>query len=98
MKLSDFKDEKALEVVGDLLEPISRIVQDKASAAKRSNGIEFARYLLKEHKTDVLEMLAILNDTPVNDYHCNAATVFADVIDMLTDPELMALFGLQRVS
>ena len=99
MKLSEFKDEKAVEVVAKLLVPIGNIATDKemaeAQRTARHMG-EFASFALQKHARDVLDMLAHLNGQDPEDFHCSAATVMRDVMNMFSDPELMALFGLQR--
>jgi hypothetical protein len=96
MKLSDFKDEKAIEVVANLLVPIGKIAANKeTAAAKGKSKLEFASAMLKNNAGDVKDMLAILNDVDPAEYHCSAASVLADLLDMLNDPELMQLFGLQ---
>lgn len=99
MRLSEFKDEKGVEVVAKLLTPIGNIAADKemATAQKDCKHMgEFASLLLQRHTQDVMTMLAVLNDQEPADYHCNAATVLVDVFKMISDPELMMLFGLQR--
>lgn len=97
MKLSDFKDEKAIQVVADLLVPISKIVANKSTKDAKDSGVAaFASALLANNKREVMDMLAILNDVPPEDYHCTAASVMVDVLNMLNDPELMQLFGLSR--
>lgn len=99
MRLSEFKDEKGVEVVAKLLVPIGNIAADKemASARKGSKHMgDFASLLLQRHTQDVMTMLAALNDQDPADYHCTAATVLVDVFNMISDPELMMLFGLQR--
>ena len=96
MKLSDFKDERAIEVVADLLEPIGRIAANPENAqAKKGNLLQFAAAMLKNSKKEVMELLAILSDTKPEDYHCTAASILKDLLDMLNDPELMQLFGLR---
>lgn len=97
MKLSEFKDEKAVEVVAKLLVPIGNIVANKTNAAARGGTqLEFASAILANNPSDVKNMLAILNDTDPKDYHCTAATVIFDVVNMLADDDLLQLFGLQR--
>lgn len=96
MRLSDFHDEQAIEVVARLLEPISRIAGNAENArAKGDNLAAFAGALLRNNPRDVMEMLAILSGKESADYHCTAASVLADVFQMLSDPELLRLFGLQ---
>lgn len=97
MKLSDFKDEKAVETVAKLLIPISRIAANRENAAaKGKNLLEFASAMLQNNRREVMDMLAILNDKEPEAYHCTAATVLVDVFTMISDPEMLALFGLQR--
>lgn len=96
MRLSDFKDEKAIEVVADLLEPMWNIVSNAANAEAKDKGVlPFAAAMLKNSATDVKTMLAILDDKDPSTYHCNAATVIGDIVVMLSDEDLMQLFGLQ---
>ena len=97
MRLSDFKDEKAIEVVADLLVPIGNIVANPANKEAQSGGnlLALAASMLKNNASDVKAMLAILNGANPDEYTCTAATVMRDVINMLGDPELLQLFGLQ---
>ena len=98
MRLSAFKDEKAIEVVAALLGPISRIAQNEKNQEARGEGksmLDFAIAILKNNATDVKDMLAILADEDPGKYHCSAATVLRDVFHMISDPEMMELFGVQ---
>lgn len=96
MKLSDFKDEKGIEVVAKLLVPIGNIANNAKNAVAKDEGyLAFASALLQNNASDVKAMLAILNDKNPDDYHCDGATVLVDTYNMLSDPALMALFGLQ---
>ena len=97
MKLSEFKDEKAIEVVAKLLVPIGNIVKNRDNAnARGGTQLEFASAILANNPADVKDMLAILNDVDPAEYHCTAATVIFDTMNMLADEELLQLFGLQR--
>lgn len=97
MRLSDFQDEKAVEVVAKLLVPINNIAQNKANAdARGKSTIEFASAVLQNNAKDVMAMFAILNGEDPATYHCNAASVLGDLIDMFSDAALVQLFGLQR--
>lgn len=96
MKLSEFKDEKALQVISDLLVPIGRIAANPENAKAKDLGVlDFASAILRNSGKDVMTMLAILNDQDPATYHCTAASVMMDVFTMLDDPELLLLFGLQ---
>ena len=96
MKLSEFKDEKAIEVVAKLLVPIGNIAKNRnTAAAKGGTKLEFASAMLQNNPSEVKDMLAILADRDPAEYHCSAASVLVDLLDMLNDPELMQLFGLR---
>lgn len=96
MRLSDFKDEKAIEVVADLIDPVSAIAKEIKN--NKSEGLTVAQLVavaLKNCKKEAIQMFAILNDIPVEEYHCTGATILSDMIQMFSDPQLMQLFGLQ---
>lgn len=96
MRLSEFKDEKAIEVVAKLMLPITEIAKNtKNKESRYKNRLEFASALLQNNAKEIKEILAILNDTSLEEYHCTAASVLNDVLEMVTDPEMMALFGLR---
>lgn len=96
MKLSEFQDEKAIQVVAKLLGPIGRIAANKKNAkAKEGNAGEFVGALLENSPREVMAILAILDDQDPETYHCTAASVLVDAISLCNDPELMGLFGLQ---
>ena len=99
MRLSEFKEEKAFEVVAALLDPIGKITQNKENAAFRENGktlMDFVKAMLKNNAPEVKEILVILDGKTPDTYHCSAATVLRDMFNMLSDPEIMGLFGFQR--
>lgn len=100
MKLSEFQDEKAIQVVAKLLGPIGRIAANGKNARakeanKEENVAQFVGALLENNPRDVMAILAILDDQDPETYHCTAASVLVDALNMCSDPELMQLFGLQ---
>lgn len=84
MKLSDIKGERTLDVIAEIIEPISNIAQDKQAAAlfkrekapkdmdARSFAIEklknAAIALLKTHKHDIIAILAAIQGVSVEEY------------------------------
>lgn len=111
MKLSDYKGEKAIEVFADLLSPISKILTDKelrkmitsyTDDSKDSEGekkkptkIEIIQKAIKSNASAVLEMMAILNDVPVEGYEPSFAELTVSMLEMLNDEELESLFTSQ---
>lgn len=96
-RLSEFENEDGVVVVAKLLKPIANIVA-KVKDIKNPDGmspIEFVTLMLENSPADVMEIFAILSETPVAEYRCNAASILADTITLASDKELMSLFGLQ---
>jgi len=105
MKLSEFKGERAIEVIADLIEPIADIASDpkcadlfhgdvKKGESARDAGIRNLKakvpYLLKTHKKSVIAILAILSDAPVESM--NLFTIAKGVVEIFSDKELIELF------
>lgn len=97
MKLSDFKGSKGMEVVGKLLLPVSRIAANKevAKAVRKGDIMQMISTALIQNPKDVREMLAILNDKPVEEYEVDGAVILNDVFALFEDEALLGLFGLQ---
>ena len=84
MKLSDVKGERTLDVIADIIEPISNIASDKEAMAlfekkktpKGMNSREFflkrvgksVPVLLKDHKDDVIQILSTIEGVTVEEY------------------------------
>ena len=96
MKISEYKGEEALELLANLIEPVSEIVTDKeigtvwAENRYRSIGIA-----IKKHKKAVISILAALDNVPVEEYKCNIFTLPSKILEVLNDPELSKLFTSQ---
>lgn len=98
MKLSDYKDEEALDILADLIEPAAEIFSDKQIAMMLKNNIapiKAVRLAIKKHKQAVIEIMAILEGVPVADFHCNIFTLPLQLLDILNDKDLMNFFSLQ---
>ena len=97
MKLSDFKGDKGIEVVGKLLLPVTNIAANKeVTRAMKKGGLPaMLSAALLHQPNDVKELLAILNDKPVEEYEVDGAVILRDVFNLFTDEALLALFGLQ---
>ena len=96
-KLSEFKNEEGVIVIAKLLQPIARIVQAIKDEPRPDgmNAMAFVSTMLAKSPKDVMEIFAILSETPVEEYECNGASIMADTLTLASDKELMELFGLQ---
>lgn len=95
MKITDFKNEDAIELIADLIEPISEISTDKelVELLKKGNKIKAIQQGLKNHKSSIIQILAIINGVPVEEYSCNPITITKDLLVILNDKELMEVFS-----
>ena len=101
MKLSDYKGEAALDKLAEIIEPLTIMLADPAMQEIAKSGsssmIKYAKPMLKNHKKEVLEILAALEDEPVETYieKVTLLTLPAKLIEFLNDPEVQALFPSQ---
>lgn len=100
MKISEIKGERALEVVADLIDPISVIIADEKvkEAFNSGNKANAAKYLLKNHKKSCLTILALLNGEEPETYEPSLLQLPRMLLDLFEDPDVMSLFGLQTQS
>lgn len=92
--LSEYKDEEALDVLADLIDPVINIFSDEEVANYYRAGVivKSVQAAIKNHKKDVLNMLAILERVPVEEYHCNLLTLPRLLLSVFNDPELKDFF------
>lgn len=93
--LSDYKDEEAIELWADLLEPMTAIFSD-AEMVKILNGNKApmlkARDVLKKHPKEASELLLRIDDTPLNGL--NIIVRLANLItDIGKDEDVKSFFG-----
>lgn len=93
-KLSEFKNEKGVAVIADLLAPIARMAQN-IQGIDNESPLGFVSEMLKRNPKEIIEIFAILSETPVEEYECDGASLLANTITLASDKELMELFGLQ---
>lgn len=95
-KFSEIKGEDALDVLADILEPISEIVADKkfVNLLTGNKKAQAAACALKHHKKEVLTILAVLDGTPVEEYAPSVLEIPALILKLLNDPDLIKVFQL----
>ena len=105
MKLSELKGDRAVEVIADLIEPITNIALDqknlKLLRPEKTDGEtdreaairDFKKKipnLLKTHKTDIVTILCVLNE--VKPEELSLAKIMKGIIDLSKDQDFMILF------
>ena len=97
-QLSDFKNEEALDLLVDLIDPAADIFSDKKIVdIIRGEGskIEAVKVAIKEHKAAVMQIMAALDGVPVEEYSCNVFTLPIKLLEILNDKELISFFTSQ---
>ena len=99
MRISEFKNGDAIDLLVDLIDPASKIINDskvqEAIKAKHSK-LHIAKLVLKEHKAEIIEILAMLDGKTVEEYSCTPVTIIKDLLELLSDEELVSFFSLQQ--
>lgn len=94
-KLSEIKGEDALDVLADVLEQFVGIAQDEELVGLvRSNAskLKIVEYLLRNHKKEVIRILAVLDGKNAEEFTPNIIQVPVMLISLLNDPDLAMLF------
>lgn len=96
MRLSAYKNEEAIEVLADLLEPASKIMADKdISAAFKAQkpALIIAKTALKKQKQAVIDFVSYLHRQEPGEYEFTIISLIADLLDILNDPEMGQVFS-----
>ena len=101
MRISDYKGEKALYKLAEMLEPITAIMTDaevRDNLRKKSGRMAAVKAMISKHAHAVIEIFGILDDVDMTkDYDKYAETVTLislpkRLLEILNDPDLMELF------
>ena len=97
MKLSEIKNEQAIELLADMFDPVAEIATDTevVSAARSNNKIETVKLILKKHSRAVFELMAMSEGVPVDEYECDVLTLPMKLIELFNRPEFGFLFQSQ---
>lgn len=99
MKISEFKDEEALDLLAELIEPAAKIFGSEAirnAVGSKKPKLELVRIAIKEHKKEVIQILAALNGVPVEEFHCTVPSIIAQALEILNDKDLLDFFSSQE--
>ena len=95
-KLSEYKDEEALELLADLIDPVTEIIIDKEVVKEfKKNKLRGISKAIKKHKSAVFRCLAVLDGTPDKEYHCNIVTLPKTILEIINDKDLIDFFNSQ---
>ena len=96
-KLAEYKDEEAIELLADLLDPVATIFTEKDTVKymREQNYVKAVATAVKGHSKEVKEIMATLEGVPVKEFHCDLLTLPKMLIDLFNDPLLQDFFTVQ---
>ena len=95
-KLSEYKNEEALDLLAEIIEPVANIFADKEFVSKLQENRMFAiKYLIKNHKQNILSILASFEGVPVEEYQCTIFSLPIALVNLFNDQDLLDFFKSQ---
>ena len=97
MRISEVRGEKAVDMLADLLDPITEIASDATVKEAVVNGsrIDAVRTILKSHKKQVLKILAILDEENPDTYSPSLPEIPMKILEFFNDPVFAPFFSSQ---
>ena len=93
-KLSDFKDEKGIEVAAEILSIIMEILADNRNAKQASAKTPLAMFsaFMQNSPAQMKKIFAILSEKDAKEYSCNGAEALENMLVLANDPIVVGLF------
>ena len=95
-QLSEFKDNRGIEVAAEILGIILEMQQNEKNAAahKEKTPVKMFSTLMKNSPDEMRQIFALLSEEDTADFHCNGAEALTDMLIMANDPIIVSLFML----
>jgi len=96
-KISEIKNEDALDVIADIIDPVIEICADQKFKKEFESGNrgEAIRLLIKAHKKAVLAILAALDGESIETYQVNIVQIPTKLFELFNDKDMIAFFQSQ---
>lgn len=97
MKLSDFENEEALDLLANIIDPAAEIMNDPkvVKIFKERPPLFAVKEILLHHKQAAIEIVAAMHGKKPDEYKFNILTLTGDVLELLNDPEVAEVFSSQ---
>lgn len=92
-KLSDYKDEEALELWADLIGPMARILGDEKTkqVVNTNKPLDIAKSILADHKQEAVEIMLRIDPTPLDGLNIVTRLVGV-VLEIMNNEDLRGFF------
>ena len=96
-KLSEIKNEDALDTLVELIDPIIEVCKDAElkQAMEKKDKVGAIKLAVKNHKKEVVRILAILDGENPATYEFNIVTLPIKLMELFNDDDMMAFFASQ---
>ena len=98
-KISDFRNEEALDLLVKIIDPAVEIMNDQEAVKKlysKDRKLEGVKDLIANHKRAVIEILAAMDGEDPQTYSFSALALPIRLLEILNDKELLAFFTAQQ--
>ena len=97
MKLLEVRGEEALSLLGDIFDPIVVLAQDPEilHCIETGQKVKAIKYALKKHPKTILELMALCEGVPVEDYKPAIYELPSKLLEIVNHPEVAKLFTTQ---
>lgn len=93
-KLSDFKDEKGIEIAAKVLSVIMDILANKKNEkqAKAETPLAMFSAFMENSPAEMKKIFSILSEKEYEEYTCDGAEAMTNMLILANDPILVGLF------
>ena len=97
MNLSEIRGEQALDVLANILDPISKIAVDEKfqKLVKAKDKIGCIQHILRNYKKEILFVMASLDGEDPQSYNPTLPQIPAKLLELLNDPMIKPFFESQ---
>ena len=93
-KLSDFNDERGIEIASEVLSVIMEMLADERNRAQNGEKNRFKMFtaIMKNSPDKMKEIFAVLSEQDSKTYHCDGAEAMTNMMILANDPIIIGLF------
>lgn len=92
-KLSEIKGEEALDVIAEILVPITAIANDdEVKEGFETNVAKCISIMLKKYKAEVMHILAVVDGKKDEDLDFDILELTGSLVELLNEPAVQNLF------
>lgn len=95
MRFIDAQNEEALDILADIIEPVSVVFNDAeiVKAFRGGQNLKAVKIILKSYKTQVVEILARLEGVEPKDYKANIIKMTKSLLELVNNPDVLDFFS-----